>query len=98
MSAATVRLTPERAELNGDVVARANVRAVDSLPAARQLSRELIDWTAGGGDWERVQTLGQIIAAHQARPANADLTLFKAMGMGLCDVALGAEVYRRRRR
>lgn len=88
-------ITPERAELGASVVARASVRAVDSLPAAQQLSRELIDWAAAGGHWAQVQPLGEIIAAGQPRATDVDLTLFKAMGMGVCDVALGAEVYRR---
>jgi ornithine cyclodeaminase len=88
-------ITPERAELDTDVVARASVRVVDSLSAAQQLSRELGAWAADGGDWAQVQSIGQRIAARQARPDETDLTLFKAMGMGLCDVALGAEIYRR---
>lgn len=88
-------ITPERSELDGSVVARARVRVVDSLPAARQLSRELIDWSAGGGQWDEVHTLGQVTAAGKLRADGTDLTLFKAMGMGLCDVALGAEVWRR---
>lgn len=88
-------ITPERAELTTNVVTRAQSRVVDGLPAAQHLSRELIDWVAHGGDWSQVRTLGSIIASQQPRSPNTDLTLFKAMGMGLCDVALGAEAYRR---
>jgi ornithine cyclodeaminase len=88
-------ITPERAELAADVFARAACIAVDSLAAARELSGELTDWVERGGSWARVWTLGQIVAANEPRAVDADLTVFKAMGMGLCDVVLGAEVYRR---
>ena len=92
-------ITNERRELSQDLFPRATLVAVDTLPAARRLSAELIDWYDGacGGDWTRVQTISTIVAAARPRPAGTDLSLFKPMGMGLADVALGIELLRRAR-
>ena len=38
----------------------------------------------------------QLVARDERRPAGADLTLFKAMGSGVADLALGLEVSRAR--
>jgi alanine dehydrogenase len=35
------------------------------------------------------------VAANATRPKDADITLFKAMGMGLSDLALGIEILKR---
>jgi ornithine cyclodeaminase len=88
-------ITPERVELADDVLASSHRIVVDSLSAARQLSRELQTYCAARpAEWDRVIPLCQLIANPSAR-GTAEVTLFKAMGMGLCDVALGIEVYRR---
>ena len=60
---------------------RAGVIAVDDLSSVQRLSREFR--TRYGEDWETVQTLSARIHDGARRPADADLTLFKAMGMGL---------------
>jgi ornithine cyclodeaminase len=39
--------------------------------------------------------LCRVIASGVGRQAGDDLTLFKAMGMGISDLALGAEIYAR---
>ena len=44
--------------------------------------------------WSRVAPLSALLAAGQGRPSDADLTMFKAMGMGISDLALGIEIYR----
>ena len=44
--------------------------------------------------WQTVQPLSQIVAQARERPAQCALSLFKAMGMGAADVALGAQVLR----
>lgn len=86
-------ITPERSELAADVLPRCNTVVADSVAAARKLSRELIDYYRD--DWQTVMPLSTIVAGQHSRPANADLTLFKAMGMGVSDLAIGIEVYRR---
>jgi alanine dehydrogenase len=44
-----------------------------------------------------VLALSHVIAAGAGRPAGANLTLFKAMGMGISDLSMGVEVLRRAR-
>ncbi|MBI1816775.1 MAG: ornithine cyclodeaminase family protein [Deltaproteobacteria bacterium] len=90
-------ITPERAEFASDILPRCTVVAVDSPPAAQKLSREFMDYF-NAGDWRRVAPLSSIVAEQRKRPRDADLTLFKAMGMGIADLALGIEVYDRARR
>lgn len=84
-------ITPERAEFEPDLLARATVIAADSVEQVRKLSREFID--AFGADesaWARVRPLSELIAAGATRPTDADLTVFKAMGMGISDLSLGS--------
>jgi len=90
-------ISPERQEFGPDLVARASRIVADSVPQVRALSRELID--AFGDDdalWaRRVEPLAKIVAGGQARPGDADVTLFKAMGMGISDLSLAVRVYDR---
>jgi ornithine cyclodeaminase len=89
-------IAPDREEFHQDVFDRVGVAAVDDLSSARTLSREFR--TRYGDDWHTVQSLSQRIEQHVRRPASVDLTLFKAMGMGVSDVALGTEILSRARR
>jgi len=90
-------ITRERREFAQDLFPRATLVAVDTLPATRQLSAELIDWYDGkqAGDWSSVQRISDIVAAGRPRPAGTDISLFKPMGMGISDVSLGIEIIRR---
>lgn len=81
-------ITPERGEIHPDVVGRCDVVAADSPDAARRLARELAGLAV-------ITPLSSIVAAGSGRPAGADLTLFRAMGIGLADVALAAELVAR---
>lgn len=87
-------IAPDREEFAQDVFARATLVAVDSLAGVQKLSREFIT-RYGSGDWAEVKPLSQLIAAGRRRAAGDDITLFKAMGMGISDLALGAELVRR---
>ena len=69
--------------------------AADNPETVRALSREFDTWAAGGGDWERLRPLSELVAGGRERDPVADLTLFKAMGMGISDLAVGAEVLAR---
>lgn len=82
-------ISPERAELDADLVEKAGVVVVDSEPAARRLAREV-----RGVD--RLVPLSEVVDRDDARDG-ADLTVFKAMGIGLADLALGAEILDRAR-
>jgi ornithine cyclodeaminase len=91
-------ITPERMEFEPALVARAGVIAADSVPQVRNLSREFQE--AFGSDeaqWGRMKPISAIVAARQPRPKDADITIFKAMGMGISDLSLGIEIYRRAR-
>jgi ornithine cyclodeaminase len=86
----------DREEFAQDVFTRATLVAVDSLSAVQALSREFSTRYAAGG-WDEVLPLARLIAAGRRRTAADDLSVFKAMGMGLADLALGAEIVRRAR-
>jgi len=89
-------ITPERAEFEFALLARANVIAADSVPQVRKLSREFMD--AFGSDeekWSQLKPLCDLVAANAVRPADADLTVFKAMGMGISDLSLGIAILER---
>ncbi|TAL82296.1 MAG: ornithine cyclodeaminase family protein [Candidimonas sp.] len=89
-------ITPEREEFFQDVFERCSVIAVDSLPSAQKLSKEMM--TQFGHEpsgWERVQPLSTLLANDVRRRNSDDLTLFKAMGVGISDLSLGAALYER---
>src|SRR5437016_10083816 len=92
-------IVPSRAEIAGDVLDRCSQIVVDIVPAAQKLSRELIDFL-GPPDregWKRVSSLADLAASGEARGASNDLTLFKSLGMGISDLALGIELYKKAR-
>jgi ornithine cyclodeaminase len=91
-------ITPERREFDEDLFARADLVAVDSLDAARRLSSEFIDWygEALGEEWEGVARICDLVGK-EPRPHGCDLSIFKPMGMGISDLALGIEILARAR-
>ena len=87
-------ITPERAELAPDLVARCVV-VTDNVAQARELSSELRHaFGDDDGAWTSVRALADVVADAGGRPAAADVTLGKAMGVGLADVALGSACWR----
>jgi len=90
-------ITPDRVEFDRDVFARCSVAAADSVPAVQRLSREFQDYY-GTGDWSGVVPLSRIVAEPPSRGPATDVTLFKAMGTGVADLAVGHEVLERARR
>jgi len=92
-------IVPGRAEITRDVLDRCSQIVVDNVPQAQKLSRELMD-LFGAGDqegWKRVSSLADLVARGESRGASGDLTLFKSLGMGISDLALGVEIYRKAR-
>jgi ornithine cyclodeaminase len=86
-------IVPARAEFTGDVFPRCDAITVDTLEGAKELSREFIDYFGGDqASWDRVTPLSAIIQREYHRPAGADLTLFKPLGMGIADLAVAVEV------
>src|SRR6185436_5439735 len=87
-------ITPEREEFTQDVFGRVSAIAVDMVESVKSLSAEF-QKRFGDGDWSSVRPLSELVAAKSERAANADITLFKAMGMGLSDLSLGIEILKR---
>lgn len=89
-------IVPARAEFSDDVFARCGVIAVDNVASVRELSSEFRrHFGKDEQAWRAVLPISRLIADDMRRPADCDLTLFKAMGMGLSDLALGIEVLAR---
>lgn len=89
-------ILPSRVEFAQDIFPRCGRVVVDSLESVQELSREFRDYYGTGTtSWDQVMPLCSLVAAEQARPVNCDLTLFKAMGMGVSDLAVGIEIYKR---
>ena len=87
-------ITPDRMEFAPELLARCSQVVADSPATAQQLSRELRDYYGEGtAAWAAVRALHAVVAERQPRPVGADLTLFKAMGMGVSDLSLGIEIY-----
>jgi ornithine cyclodeaminase len=88
-------IVPAGAEVAADLVARCGRVVVDSLPQARRLSRELIGrFGSDASGWSPVESLASVVAAGMLRGDAVDVTLFKSLGMGVSDLALGMDVYR----
>jgi alanine dehydrogenase len=86
-------ITPDRRELDVEVVERASVIASDNVDAARRLSTDLMSVLGDDSNlWERVRPLSRIVAAAEVPDAHGAFTLYKAMGSGIADVALGHAV------
>lgn len=89
-------IVPTRAELAADVLARATAVVADSIPQAQKLSREMIEFFGrDAGGWNSVMSLATLVASGRRRTPGDDLTVFKSLGMGISDLSLGIELYRR---
>jgi ornithine cyclodeaminase len=88
---------PEARELDDDTYRRARTVAVEWRPqAAREAGGLLHAVEAGAVTWERVVELADLLAERvPGRVSPDDVTLFQSVGIGLEDVALAAEVWRR---
>ncbi|MCW8831806.1 MAG: hypothetical protein OQK09_07455 [Colwellia sp.] len=79
---------PDREEFSQDLFERAGTICADALDSVKKLSREFIRQFENQS-WDRVKPIGQVIADGQLAWDPNGISLFKAMGMGLSDVALG---------
>lgn len=89
-------IVPSRAEVAADVLARSTQIVADSVPQAQKLSRELIDFFGqDAAKWSKVRSLASVVASRSRRAASDDITLFKSLGMGISDLSLGIELFRK---
>src|SRR6267143_1237584 len=92
-------IVPSRAEIASNVLARCSRIVVDSVAQAQKLSKELIEFI-GLSDhegWAQVMSLAELVAGRKSRAPVDDITLFKSVGMGISDLALGMEIYTKAR-
>jgi alanine dehydrogenase len=87
-------IAPDRIEFEPRLLSRCQVIAVDNVASARELSSELRTYF-GEGSWSAVKSLSTVLQTAQQRSASSDITLFKSMGMGLSDLALGVRALKR---
>lgn len=85
----------DRRELDDKTIRRSSAIFVDSLEQAKAEAGDLIAPVSNGTlDWERVHELGGLLAGKIEGRDNLDeITLFKSLGIGLEDVAVGGWVY-----
>lgn len=89
-------ILPGKAEIAQDVMRKADFIAVDDKENAVRGSQELRDLLGTElSTWTGVKSLSELLVAGESRPANAQLTLFKGMGMGMSDLAVARRVYAR---
>jgi alanine dehydrogenase len=89
--------SPNRREIDQDVVLAADRLVTDSIEQARQEAAEFRDLVDRGlMEWDRVDELGQVICGIKpGRTSQKQITLFKSLGIALEDIAVADLVYRR---
>ena len=89
-------IIPTNAEIAQDVIARCDKVVCDNLAQVQKSSKELKDYYDDGpGNWDDVIPICNLVKEQKPRPAGADLTIYKFMGMGMADLASATEIYRR---
>ncbi|MBY4791146.1 ornithine cyclodeaminase [Burkholderia multivorans] len=87
---------PNAREIDDTVLSRASLIVVESLEQAKAEAGDLLMAAAGVIHWEEVVELGSAIANGDSLGRDeGDITVFKSLGIGLADVALGELVTRR---
>jgi ornithine cyclodeaminase/alanine dehydrogenase-like protein (mu-crystallin family) len=83
-------------ELDDQAIARAAALVVEWKPQAQLEAGDLLQCAPGTFDWDRVWELGQAVdgsMTYQRQPE--DIVIYKAIGIGLEDVALAGLAYRK---
>ncbi|HEY0293929.1 MAG TPA: ornithine cyclodeaminase family protein [Bordetella sp.] len=87
---------PHTRELDDNALAKADLLAVEWLAQARQEAGDLVLADARLALERRYVELGDLVAgAHPGRQSAGQITLYKAVGVGLEDIALAGLAYRR---
>lgn len=84
-----------RREIDEEALERASLIATDSMEQARiEAGDFILPANAGKFDWERVWELADIVAGDgPQRNSPYDITLYKAVGVGLEDITIAAHAY-----
>jgi ornithine cyclodeaminase len=84
-----------RREFESAILQHATV-VTDSLSQARNLSAELGEFFGPAADrWQRLRALGDVVREGPGRCGPEEVTLFKGMGSGVADLAIGTAVLAR---
>jgi ornithine cyclodeaminase/alanine dehydrogenase-like protein (mu-crystallin family) len=85
-----------RREADSETIMRADRLVVDSTDQARTECGEFVSvFELGRRHWDEVVELKDVVVAGSLRKTPEEITLFKSLGIGLEDVALGRLVYER---
>ncbi len=86
-----------RRELDDEVVHKANAVVLDSREQALKEAADIVSPLERGWiTWERLWELREVVSgARRARTNPDDITLFKSLGLGIEDIAVGAFVYKK---
>lgn len=90
-------IIPTNAEIAQDVFKRCDKIICDNLAQVQKGSRELMEYVANGGSWDKVTPICKLVEAQKPREKSADITIYKFMGMGLADMASAVEILKRAR-
>lgn len=84
---------PDRREVDGRTIARADLLVADDVDAARLEAGDLIlAEREGQMSWGRLKSLRDVVAGETGHRQPSDVTLFKSVGLAIEDVAAGAVV------
>jgi len=86
-----------KAEIDVEVVKRANLVAIDSKDQGRLEAGDLVAALDQGViEWFDIAEIGRVIAMRSpGRQSPDDITLFKSLGIGLEDIAVAMKVYQK---
>jgi alanine dehydrogenase len=89
--------SPVRREVDAETVLRATVRATDQVAQAKEEASEYRDLAAAGRlQWSDVVELGDLVTGKaKGRSGQADVTMFKSLGIALEDIAFADLIIRR---
>ncbi len=88
----------QRREFEPSLLGGCSLVVTDSIAQVKNLSSEFREFYGGDArHWAAVRSLGEVVDHGMTRSGPEDVTLFKGMGSGLEDIALGREVLRRLR-
>ena len=83
-------------ELDDEAIARAAAIVVEWKPQAQTEAGDLVQCAPGTFDWDKVWELGQAVDGSMTYQRQAqDIVVYKAIGIGLEDVALAGLAYRK---
>jgi len=86
-------ILPKKAEFHQDVFDLASHVVVDDIENARRGSRELREKFGVSEEWSDVKSIDAILSSNEDFLVSDQMVIFKAMGMGLSDLAVAQHVY-----